>query len=34
MSLGGTLMLNNVDPFQGTEQDYNRLQLGVEFKFN
>ena len=32
--LGGTLFLNSVDRFQGTEHDYNRLQLDVEFKFN
>jgi hypothetical protein len=32
--LGGTLFLNNVDRFQGTEHDYNRLQLDVEFKFD
>ena len=32
--LGGSLFLNNVDRFQGTEHDYNRLQLDVEFKFN
>ena len=32
--LGGTLFVNNVDRFQGSEHDYNRLQLGVEFKFN
>ena len=32
--LGGTLYLNNVDRFQGTEHDYSRLQLDVEFKFN
>ena len=32
--VGGTLFLNNVDRFQGTEHDYNRLQLDVEFKFN
>ena len=31
--LGGTLMLNDVDRFQGTEHDYMRLQLDVEFKF-
>ncbi len=31
--LGGTLFLNNVDMFQGTEHDYSRLQLDVEFKF-
>jgi hypothetical protein len=34
ISLGGTLMLNKVDRFQGTEHDYNRLQLDVEFKFD
>ena len=32
--VGGTLFLNNVDRFQGTEHDYSRLQLDVEFKFN
>ena len=32
--LGGTLFLNNVDRFQGTEHDYSRLQLDVEFKFD
>ena len=32
--LGGTLMINSVDRFQGTEHDYNRLQLDVEFKFD
>jgi len=32
--LGGTLFLNNVDRFQGSEHDYNRLQLDVEFKFD
>ncbi len=32
--LGGTLFLNSVDRFQGTEHDYNRLQLDVEFKFD
>jgi len=32
--IGGTLFLNNVDRFQGTEHDYNRLQLDVEFKFD
>jgi len=31
--LGGTLFINNVDRFQGTEHDYSRLQLDVEFKF-
>ena len=32
--LGGTLMINNVDRFQGVEHDYTRLQLDVEFKFD
>jgi hypothetical protein len=32
--VGGTLFLNNVDRFQGTEHDYTRLQLDVEFKFD
>ncbi|MDJ0793461.1 MAG: putative porin [Woeseiaceae bacterium] len=32
--IGGTLFINNVDRFQGTEHDYSRLQLDVEFKFN
>lgn len=32
--LGGTLFLNNVDRFQGTEHDFSRIQLDVEFKFN
>ena len=32
--VGGTLFLNNVDRFQGTEHDYSRLQLDVEFKFD
>ena len=32
--LGGTLFINEVDRFQGTEHDYSRLQLDVEFKFN
>jgi hypothetical protein len=32
--VGGTLFINQVDRFQGTEHDYNRLQLDVEFKFN
>ncbi len=34
IALGGTLFLNNVDRFRGTEHDYNRLQLDVEFKFD
>lgn len=32
--VGGTLFINEVDRFQGTEHDYNRLQLDVEFKFD
>jgi hypothetical protein len=34
ISLGATLMINQVDRFQGVEHDYNRLQLDVEFKFD
>ncbi len=34
ISLGGTLFLNNVDRFQGSEHDYKRLQLDIEFKFD
>lgn len=33
ISLGGTLFINEVDRFQGTAHDYNRLQVDVEFKF-
>ena len=33
VSLGGTLFLNDVDRFQGTEHDYTRLQLDVQFSF-
>ncbi len=33
VSLGGTLFINEVDRFQGTEHDYARLQLDVEVKF-
>ena len=33
ISLGGTLFINEIDRFQGTEHDFNRLQLDVEFKF-
>ena len=33
ISIGGTLFVNEVDRFQGTEHDYNRLQVDVEFKF-
>ncbi len=32
--LGGTLFLNEIDRFQGTEHDYNRIQIDLEFKFN
>ena len=31
---GGTVFVNNVDRFQGTEHDYSRLQLDIEFKFD
>jgi len=34
IGLGGTLFINKIDRFQGTEHDFNRLQLDVEFKFN
>jgi regulator of replication initiation timing len=33
VSLAGTYFMNDVDRFQGTEHDYDRLQLDVEFKF-
>jgi hypothetical protein len=33
ISLGGTLFINRIDRFQGTEHDYDRLQIDVEFKF-
>ena len=33
ISLGGSLFINEIDRFQGTEHDFNRLQLDVEFKF-
>ena len=33
VSLAGTYFINEVDRFQGTEHDYDRLQLDVEFKF-
>ena len=33
ISLGGTLFLNQIDRFQGTEHDFDRLQIDVEFKF-
>jgi len=32
--VGGTLFINKVGKFQGTERDYSRLQLDVEFKFD
>lgn len=32
--LGGTYFINEVDRFQGTEHDYNRLQIDLEFKFD
>ncbi|MDX1515248.1 MAG: putative porin [Woeseiaceae bacterium] len=34
ISLGGTLFINEIDRFQGTEHDYSRIQLDVEFKFD
>jgi hypothetical protein len=34
IALGGTFFLNEVDRFQGTEHDYNRVQIDLEFKFN
>jgi len=33
ISIGGTYFINKVDRFQGTEHDYNRLQLDVQFSF-
>jgi hypothetical protein len=33
ISLGGTLFINEIDRFQGTAHDFNRLQVDVEFKF-
>lgn len=32
--LGGTLFINETDAFQGTEHDYNRIQIDLEFKFD
>jgi hypothetical protein len=32
--LGGTLFLNKVERVPGVENDYSRIQLDVEFKFN
>ncbi len=34
VALGGTFFFNNKDRFQGTEHDYNRIQIDLEFKFN
>lgn len=34
ISLGATLFLNDVDDFQGTEHDYRRIQIDVEFSFD
>ena len=33
VTIGGTFFLNRVDRFQGTERDFNRIQLDLEFKF-
>jgi hypothetical protein len=33
ISLGGTLFINEVDRFQGTAHDFNRVQVDLEFKF-
>ena len=32
--LGGTFFINDIDRFQGTEHDYSRLQIDLEFKFD
>jgi hypothetical protein len=32
--VSGGFFINKVDSFQGSEHDYNRLQLDLEFKFN
>lgn len=32
--LGGSYYINDVDRFQGSEHDYNRLQIDLEFKFD
>ncbi len=32
--LGGTFFVNDKDRFQGTEHDYNRVQIDLEFKFD
>ena len=31
--LGGTFIISKHDSFSGTEKDYNRMQLDLEFKF-
>ncbi len=33
MTIGGTLFVNDVERFQGTGHDYQRIQLDLEFKF-
>lgn len=32
--VGGTIFVNKVERFQGTEHDYNRIQLDLEIKFD
>ena len=32
--VGGTYFSNDIDRFQGTEHDYNRVQIDLEFKFD
>ena len=32
--LGGTYFANDIDRFQGTKHDYNRVQIDLEFKFD
>ena len=34
IALGGTLLVSEVDRFQGIEHDYTRLLLDLEFKFD
>lgn len=34
IALGGTYFINKTDRFQGTEHDYNRIQIDLEFKFD
>ena len=33
VALGGTFFFNKIDRFQGTETDFRRIQLDLEFKF-